>query len=97
MVTSLAPFKGVPLTQRPFCASKSRRACNVVASATGQAAPPATTSASTRVRLGDSDLLVSKCCLGTMTWGQQNTEKEAHEQLSYAWDQGINFLDTAEM
>lgn len=32
-----------------------------------------------------------------MTWGQQNTEKEAHEQLSYAWEQGINFMDTAEM
>ena len=32
-----------------------------------------------------------------MTWGGQNTEKEAHEQLSYAVDQGINFIDTAEM
>ena len=32
-----------------------------------------------------------------MTWGKQNTEAEAHEQLSYAWDQGINFLDAAEM
>ncbi|EFJ49001.1 hypothetical protein VOLCADRAFT_80874 [Volvox carteri f. nagariensis] len=53
--------------------------------------------AADRVRLGESDLLVSACCLGTMTWGKQNTEAEAHEQLSYAWDQGINFLDTAEM
>lgn len=35
------------------------------------------------------------CCLGTMTWGKQNTEAEAHEQLSYAWDYGINFMDTA--
>lgn len=61
------------------------------------AAPPAGVSAAERVKLGDSDLLVSRCCLGTMTWGVQNTEVEAHEQLSYAWDQGINFLDTAEM
>ena len=32
-----------------------------------------------------------------MTWGEQNTEAEAHEQLDFAWDQGINFLDAAEM
>lgn len=35
------------------------------------------------------------CCLGTMTWGKQNTEAEAHEQLSYAFDYGLNFMDTA--
>lgn len=40
---------------------------------------------------------VSKICLGTMTWGQQNTEAEAHEQISYALDRGINMLDVAEM
>ncbi len=40
---------------------------------------------------------VSKICLGTMTWGQQNTEAEAHEQISFALDQGINFMDAAEM
>ena len=39
----------------------------------------------------------SDVCLGTMTWGVQNTEAEAHEQLSYALDSGINFLDTAEV
>jgi len=44
-----------------------------------------------------TDIRVSKICLGTMTYGQQNTEAEAHEQLSYALDQGINFIDTAEM
>lgn len=50
------------------------------------------------MQLGDSDLSVSACCLGTMTWGKQNTEAEAHAQLSYAWDMyGINFMDTAEM
>ncbi|RUM83505.1 MAG: NADP(H)-dependent aldo-keto reductase, partial [Candidatus Thioglobus sp.] len=48
-------------------------------------------------QLGDSDLKVSNICLGTMTFGQQNTEKEAHQQLDYAIDQGVNFIDTAEM
>lgn len=42
-------------------------------------------------------LNVSRVCLGTMTWGQQNSEAEAHEQLDYAVAQGINFIDTAEM
>lgn len=48
-------------------------------------------------RLGDTDLQVTKLCLGTMTWGEQNTESEAHEQMDYALAQGINFFDTAEM
>ncbi len=47
--------------------------------------------------LGGSDLNVSRICLGTMTFGQQNTESEAHEQLDYAVAQGVNFIDTAEM
>ena len=47
--------------------------------------------------LGQSDLKVSKICLGTMTFGQQNTEADGHEQMDYALDQGINFFDTAEM
>lgn len=47
--------------------------------------------------LGRTDLQVSKICLGTMTWGQQNNEVEAHEQMDYAIDQGINFFDTAEL
>ena len=51
-----------------------------------------------RVHLGSSDLHVSKVCLGTMTWGQQNTEEEGIQQLNYAFSKcGINFLDTAEM
>lgn len=45
----------------------------------------------------NTKIKVSKICLGTMTYGQQNTEAEAHEQLNYAVDQGINFIDTAEM
>lgn len=49
-------------------------------------------------KLGTTDIDVTSICLGTMTWGQQNTEAEAHEQLSYAIDErGINFIDTAEM
>ncbi len=47
--------------------------------------------------LGNTDIMVSEICLGTMTWGQQNSEKDAHNQLSYAMDNGINFIDTAEM
>ncbi|WP_210496568.1 aldo/keto reductase [Microvirga antarctica] len=48
-------------------------------------------------RLGRTDLNVSLICLGTMTWGQQNTESEGHAQMDYALDQGINFFDTSEM
>jgi aryl-alcohol dehydrogenase-like predicted oxidoreductase len=48
-------------------------------------------------KLGSSNLNVSEVCLGTMTYGQQNTEAEAHEQLDYATAQGINFIDCAEM
>lgn len=47
--------------------------------------------------LGDSGITVSSLCLGTMTFGQQNTEAEAHAQLDYAVAHGINFIDTAEM
>ena len=47
--------------------------------------------------LPGTDLNVSRVCLGTMTWGEQNSEAEAHAQLDYAIDQGINFIDTAEM
>lgn len=48
-------------------------------------------------RLGRTDLQVSLICLGTMTWGEQNTEADAHAQLDYALERGINFIDTAEM
>ena len=48
-------------------------------------------------KLGNTDLVVSRICLGTMTWGQQNTEAEAHAQLDYAMAHGVNFIDTAEM
>lgn len=48
-------------------------------------------------RLGQTDLNISALCLGTMTFGQQNTEREAHAQLDRALAAGINFIDTAEM
>jgi len=48
-------------------------------------------------KLGRTGVEVSAICLGTMTWGVQNTESEAHAQMDYAVDQGINFFDTAEM
>lgn len=47
--------------------------------------------------LGHSDIKVSCLCLGTMTFGKQNTEAEGHAQMDYAFDQGINFFDTAEL
>jgi aryl-alcohol dehydrogenase-like predicted oxidoreductase len=48
-------------------------------------------------RLGTTDLMVSSLCLGTMTWGEKNTLEEAHQQLDYAIERGINFIDAAEM
>lgn len=50
-----------------------------------------------RRRLGKTDIEVSIVCLGTMTWGKQNTEEEGHAQLDRALESGINFIDTAEM
>lgn len=48
-------------------------------------------------KLGRTDLSVSNICLGTMTWGEQNTEAEGHAQMDYALERGINFFDTAEL
>ena len=47
--------------------------------------------------LPNTDIKVSKICLGTMTWGNQNTEAEAHEQMDYALEKGVNFFDAAEL
>jgi aryl-alcohol dehydrogenase-like predicted oxidoreductase len=47
--------------------------------------------------LPNTNIKVSTICLGTMTFGEQNTEMDAHAQLDYAFDQGVNFIDTAEM
>jgi aryl-alcohol dehydrogenase-like predicted oxidoreductase len=47
-------------------------------------------------KLGRTGLEVSAICLGTMTWGSQNSEAEGHEQMDYAVSQGVNFFDTAE-
>ena len=48
-------------------------------------------------KLGNTDLKVSLICLGTMTWGTQNSEKDAFEQMDYSTSQGVNFFDTAEL
>jgi len=48
-------------------------------------------------KLPGTSIDVSKICLGTMTWGEQNTEAEGHAQLDYAVEQGVNFIDTAEL
>lgn len=48
-------------------------------------------------RLPHTDIRISKICLGTMTWGRQNSEAEGHAQMDYALDKGVNFFDTAEM
>jgi len=47
--------------------------------------------------LPHTDLKVSKICLGTMTWGNQNTEAEGHAQMDLAFEKGVNFFDTAEL
>ena len=48
-------------------------------------------------KLGNTDLNVSTICLGTMTWGEQNSEREGFEQMDFALNQGVNFWDTAEI
>ena len=48
-------------------------------------------------QLGRSELEVSEICLGSMTWGTQNSEAEGHAQIDYALDHGVNFIDTAEL
>ncbi len=48
-------------------------------------------------KLGNTDIEVSTICLGTMTWGEQNTQEDGFEQMNYALDQGVNFWDTAEL
>jgi len=48
-------------------------------------------------KLGNTDIKVSTICLGTMTWGEQNTQEEGFKQMDYALDQGVNFWDTAEL
>ncbi len=50
-----------------------------------------------KIPLGTSSLRVTKLCLGTMTFGEQNSEAEAHDQIDYAFGRGINFIDTAEI
>ena len=49
------------------------------------------------VNLGNTELKVTDFCLGTMTWGEQTDEEDAHKQIEMSLDAGINFIDTAEM
>ena len=48
-------------------------------------------------KLGNTNIDVSVICLGTMTFGEQNTDKEGFQQMDYAFDRGVNFFDTAEL
>ena len=48
-------------------------------------------------KLGNTNIDISTICLGTMTWGEQNTQNEAFDQMNFALDQGVNFWDTAEL
>mmetsp|Transcript_29272 Transcript_29272/g.50069 ORF Transcript_29272/g.50069 Transcript_29272/m.50069 type:complete len:389 (-) Transcript_29272:203-1369(-) len=57
---------------------------------------PASSNEIKRRRIGKSELVVSECALGGMTWGAQNTHEDAASQLSFAFDCGVNFIDTAE-
>lgn len=50
-----------------------------------------------RSRLGRTDLIVSRICLGSMTWGQQNSEADGHAQMDRAFARGVDFIDTAEL
>ena len=47
--------------------------------------------------LPNTNIKVSRICLGTMTYGRQNTEMDGHHQIDYALERGVNFIDTAEM
>ena len=48
-------------------------------------------------KLGNTDIDVSLICLGTMTWGEQNTQEEGFDQMDLALSKGVNFFDTAEL
>jgi hypothetical protein len=78
--------------------SITTKASVVAAPVVKNVAVPSLTNGMDYVKLGDSDLLVSKVCCGTMTFGEQNTLEEGVEQLNLVFDEyGVNFLDTAEM
>ncbi|CAI9118171.1 OLC1v1019703C2 [Oldenlandia corymbosa var. corymbosa] len=83
-------FSSSPNAGKNSALSKQRRRCVTVNAKSGRK------TALEYRKLGDSDLVISEITLGTMTFGQQNTESEAHDILNYAFEQGINILDTAE-
>ncbi|KAK2989941.1 hypothetical protein RJ640_013865 [Escallonia rubra] len=101
-----APLSCITITRTPSCRISTRRlewgfspsststsTSNKTTTVRAQRGPA---SALEYRKLGDSDLVLSEITLGTMTFGEQNTEKEAHEMLVYAFEQGINAIDTAE-
>jgi len=90
-----APHHGSPLRAPPAAARAPEPSGPPRARSAASAAPP--TAAMKRNKLGSSDLTVSEVCLGTMTFGQQNTEAEGHAQMSRAVEAGVNFFDTAEI
>lgn len=91
-VATFAPRRAASNVTAAATPSASDRNADVVEMASKK------TSALPRVPLGSSGVMVTEVCLGTMTWGVQNTEEQAHEQLDYAVkERGVNFIDTAEM
>lgn len=72
-------------------------ALNSIRSVSGLSAPAAASAVCGARGLGGSDLVVSEACLGTMTFGVQNSKEDAFEQLEYARNSGVNFIDTAEL
>ncbi|XRB12815.1 aldo-keto reductase [Pseudoscourfieldia marina] len=100
-LSSLSPRPSGVSVQASSSSASAAASASASASASPASSPAAKTPATKpfdKVQLGSSDLLVTDVCLGTMTWGQQNTEQEAHEQLTYAVaERGVNFIDTAEM
>ena len=48
-------------------------------------------------KLGTTNIDISTICLGTMTWGEQNSQEEAFEQMDFSLENGVNFWDTAEL
>jgi len=88
------------LSRNQFKPSPSLLGLSILAGASALSTTPVTTTSSNICNarnLGSSDLIVSEACLGTMTFGVQNTPSDAFAQLDYARSQGCNFIDTAEL
>ncbi|KAK3041364.1 hypothetical protein RJ639_002345 [Escallonia herrerae] len=92
-----APFSCITITRTPSrCLERGFSPSSTSKKTTTVRAQRGPKSALEYRKLGGSDLVLSEITLGTMTFGEQNTEKEAREMLAYAFEQGINAIDTAE-